>query len=159
TNDPAADVPVFDYKNIGYDYFETLSLRTLAGRVFDRNRDTVPAQLYTAPSSRTPPIVIDRLAATRLGFSSPQDAVGKVIFVPESLRRDAHLSSLPFEIVVVIENEMSNMEASDVAGHVYSFAPNAPGPQFPILRIARNDVTAAVTHAKRVWDELVPNVP
>ncbi|HVY88457.1 MAG TPA: ABC transporter permease [Hyphomonadaceae bacterium] len=159
STDPAAAVPVFDYKNIGYDYFTTLNLRTVAGRVFDRNRDTVSAQLYTSPSSRTPPLVIDRLAATRLGFSSPQEAVGKIIYVPESLRRDAGLSALPVEIIGVIENEVSSMEASEVSGHVYSFAPKSPGPQFPIMRISRNDVPAAASHAKRVWDELAPNVP
>ncbi|RYG34599.1 MAG: FtsX-like permease family protein [Burkholderiales bacterium] len=158
--DPSAQALAIDYKDIDYGYFDTLSLKTVAGRVFNRSRDTLPATLYSAPSTQTPPVVIDRQAAIRLGFSSPQEAVGKIVYVPESLRKSAGLAALPLTIIGVTENETSALEASDVVGHVYTFAPTASrGAQIPLVKFDRANLSTAIAHTRRVWDELAPNIP
>lgn len=157
--DSGAREPAFVYNNVDYRYFETLNLKTVSGRVFERDRDTVPTSLARGSAPRTPPIVLDRLAAERLGFSSPQEAVGKTVYVPETIRRPYGLAALPVEVIGVVETEVSNIEASPLQGHIYAYGPKVWGPQFPVVKLARNDVAGGMAHLQRVWDELAPNVP
>jgi putative ABC transport system permease protein len=157
--DPGAKTTGFAYSNTDYSYFDTLNLDLLAGRVFERGRDTAPTSLARGPASRTPPLVIDRLAAESLGFATPQEAVGKVIYVPESTRKQYGLAALPVEIIGVVEAETSNIEASPIEGHIYAFGPKVFGMQVPVVKFARDNVDAAMAHTRRVWDELAPNIP
>lgn len=72
---------------IDADYFPTMQIRTVAGRIFDRNRPaddaTEPAvpdpEAARARGARGANIVLNESGVRRLGFTSPQDAVGKVI--------------------------------------------------------------------------------
>ncbi|MDV3457334.1 FtsX-like permease family protein [Sphingomonas sp. HF-S4] len=66
-------------------YFPTMGIRTVAGRVYDRNR---PADDMTTPVPEDPAaeralavrggnVVINEAGVKRLGFASPQEAIGK----------------------------------------------------------------------------------
>ena len=68
-------------------FFETMGIQLLAGRLFDENR---PADDSETPFPEDPAaeralvarginIVINELAAKRMGFASPQEAVGKQV--------------------------------------------------------------------------------
>jgi putative ABC transport system permease protein len=72
--------------NVGADYLNAMGLKLLAGRWFDANR---PADDGTIPyppdkayekalSARGINVVINEYAARKLGFRTPQDAIGKV---------------------------------------------------------------------------------
>lgn len=160
TTDPGANAPALDYRSVDYSWFSTLNLNLLAGRVFSPDRDGEPALLYNQPPTRTPPIVIDEIALPRLGFATAQEAVGKIVYVPESLRRGAGQSSaLPVEIIGVVSTEISTLEASPIAGHVYAYGPKLFGGQIPVVRIARDRVDQGIAHITRIWNELSPNVP
>jgi putative ABC transport system permease protein len=157
--DPGAKAPSFAYSNSDYTYFDTLNLALLAGRVFERDRDTIPTSLARSSASRTPPLVIDRLAAQNLGFATPQEAVGKIVYVPESVRKQSGLATLPVEIIGVVETETSSIEATPLQGHIYAFGPKMFGAQVPVVKFARDNVAGAVAHTRQVWDELAPNIP
>src|SRR6185503_10260499 len=73
--------------SVGADYLRAMGLKLLAGRWFDANR---PIDDATAPYPPQPAVekaihdrgmnvVINEYAAKKLGFKSPQDAVGKVV--------------------------------------------------------------------------------
>jgi putative ABC transport system permease protein len=156
---PGAREPAFAYQNVDYSYFETLSLDRLSGRLFERDRDTVPTSLARGSAAAVLPIVVDRLAAESLGFSSPQEAVGHTVYVPETIRRPYGLAALPVEIIGVVETEVSSIDASPLQGHIYAYGPKVFGVQVPVVKLASNDVAGALAHTERVWDELVPNVP
>ncbi|MBB5986719.1 ABC transporter permease [Sphingobium lignivorans] len=72
---------------IDADYFPTMQIRTVAGRIFDRNRPaddaTEPAvpdpEAARAMGARGANIVLNESGVRRLGYTSPQDAVGKII--------------------------------------------------------------------------------
>ncbi len=157
--DPGAKSTGFAYSNVDYSYFDTLSLDLLAGRVFERDRDNTPTSLARGPASRTPPLVIDRAAAEGLGFATPQEAVGKLVYVPDSIRKQYGLATLPVEIIGVVETETSSIEASSIQGHIYAFGPKMFGAQVPVVKFAPDEVAGAVTHTRRVWDELAPDIP
>jgi len=68
-------------------YFPTMGIRTIAGRIFDRNRpmdDTTLADpndkaARLALSARGGNIILNESGVRRLGFASPEEAVGKVL--------------------------------------------------------------------------------
>ena len=73
--------------NVGAGYLDAMGLKLLAGRWFDANR---PADDSTSPYPPQPEVdkalaarglnvVVNEYAVRRLGFASPQDAVGKVV--------------------------------------------------------------------------------
>jgi len=73
--------------NVGADYLNAMGLTLKAGRWFDENR---PIDDMTAPypqdlnvekaiAARGVNVVINEYAARKLGFNSPEDAVGKVV--------------------------------------------------------------------------------
>lgn len=160
TNETGANAPPAELRNIGYDYFPTLDLDVRAGRVFGRDRDRPQTILYVAPAATTPSLVIDEAYARRLGFSSPEEAVGQIVYVPEELRRSFGMSALPVEIIGVVENETTSMEASDVVGHIYSLVPKSPlGGQYPILRVDEKDIESTLLSITGIWDRLAPDVP
>ncbi|BAK67386.1 putative ABC transporter permease protein [Sphingobium sp. SYK-6] len=72
---------------IDADYFPTMQIRTVTGRIFDRNRPaddaTEPAvpdpEAARAMGARGANIVLNESGVRRLGYTSPQDAVGKII--------------------------------------------------------------------------------
>jgi putative ABC transport system permease protein len=157
--DPGAKTAAFVYTNADYAYFDTFSLKLLAGRVFEEGRDTLPTSLARGPAGRTPPVVIDRLAAERLGFATPQEAVGKTVYVPETTRKQYGLAALPVEIVGVVETETTGVESSPLQGHVHAYGPQAFGALVPVVRLDSSNVAGALTHARQVWDELAPSIP
>src|SRR5262249_51844837 len=61
-------------KQVGYDYFKAVGLDIVAGRPFDRQRETSSRTIFDADPSRPMPIVIDARLAGALGFPSPAAA-------------------------------------------------------------------------------------
>ncbi len=162
TPEEGAATPTAYIKSIGHDYFATLNIDVLAGRVFDRARDVTPRPTYFFGGDVSQPfdVVIDHAYARRLGFPSPQAAVDEIIYVRSSgpVR--------PARVIAVTETDTSRLEAINVSGQplvggvVYTFAPRAAfGGQHPIVRLARGEVPAAIASITEAWDELAPNVP
>jgi putative ABC transport system permease protein len=145
------------FRYVGYDYFPTLNLPVLAGRAFERDRDTTPADLFAAAEGQAPDVVIDRAFAERLGFATPQSAIDQLVYVPAPGGQGARA----VRIIGVTETETSLLESNlNLQGTVYAFAPVSPnGGPYPLIRIAREDVAGGVAAIRQVWDELVPRMP
>ena len=62
---------------VGRDFFATYGARLVAGRVFDDAHGADDSSGLKAGSTRS--IVINRLAVAKLGFASPQNAVGRTV--------------------------------------------------------------------------------
>jgi putative ABC transport system permease protein len=73
--------------NVGEGYLSAMGLKLVAGRWFDENRPaddmTIPypqnKDVEKAIAQRGVNVVINQYAAKKLGFASPEDAVGKVV--------------------------------------------------------------------------------
>jgi putative ABC transport system permease protein len=149
-------------KNVGYDYFQTLGLRTLAGRTFDRNRDTVSRSIVPLNAAQPIPVVIDATQAGALGFANPQDAVDKIVYLPPSFTRMfSDGASAPVQIIGVVEADRARVPVIPASGNMYAFAPDSPLQRqaFPVVRIDHRDVSGAIAAINRVWDRLSPNTP
>jgi putative ABC transport system permease protein len=162
TPEAGVNGPVGYIKSVGYDYFETLNLELLAGRVFDRARDTTPKPTYFFGDDPSQPVdlVIDRQFAERLGFPTPEAAIEQIVY-----RGDTEPAQV-LRIIGVTETDTSRLEAVNIAGQtffggtIYTFAPRAVfGGQHPVVRIAREQVPVAVASITETWNALAPDVP
>jgi putative ABC transport system permease protein len=151
----AARTPAY-VKSIGYDYFPALNLKVLAGRAFDAEHDRAPVSLFAwRPTQSVYPVVIDRTLADRMGFATPEAAIGKTIWLPANPQRAAH----PLEIIGVTEPEVTHVETSRSAGHVYAYSTGALwGQQRPIVRIARGELMTGLASIREVWDEMTNGI-
>jgi putative ABC transport system permease protein len=64
------------YAPVDFGFFEVYGLKPLAGRLFDRNR---PSDGFPGPSDMNPPVIINETAVKKLGFASPQAALGRSV--------------------------------------------------------------------------------
>ena len=137
---------------VGYDFFKSLDIDVLAGRVFDPQRADDVAASAPGPT-RTQNIVISRALAEELGFSSPHAAVDRTIYMPMSVTSEA--AARPFRIVGVVENKSLALTSR------YGSRPNAylfiPTRRFHLVRLAGPDVGGAVQAIDALWKRLVPN--
>jgi putative ABC transport system permease protein len=90
---------------VDYSFFTVFGLRPLAGRGFDRDRPADGAM--DNPDTRQP-VILNETAVRRLGFSSPQAAIGQTVswhgFWDESLRARSPvvMPARPSEIIGVV---------------------------------------------------------
>jgi putative ABC transport system permease protein len=155
-----ANAPTGYFKAVGHDYFSVVSLDVLAGRVFDRERDSAPVDLFAPNAASAPNVVIDRAYAERLGFESPGDAVGQTIYVPATFTQAFNQAAQPATIIGVTETEPTLLERSDAEGSIYTYTPKAQwGGQYPVVRIDADQTATAIDAITATWDQLAPATP
>lgn len=144
---------ILNYYTVGYGFFELYDMEMAAGRTFDESRgtDAITALEEGSEEIGRASIVINESAARRLGFPTPQDAIGQV------LRADVFRAGMQDLTVIGVSKDVYFRSIKfDIRPSVFfNFTPN--------LRVAtiaytgdRQTVSAAV---EGVWRELAPNIP
>ena len=145
--------------NVGYDFFATLDIPVLAGRVFDREHNDVPPQNQDQGSQSSGPrptinIVIDRVLARQLGFHSPAEAVDQTVYFPAVLGERAQT----FHVIGVVESHPLFLSGLGATSNVYRLA-SGPNVQNLIARLSAGDVGAGVAAIDAAWSRLGARVP
>jgi hypothetical protein len=84
---------------VDHDFASTLGIRLLAGRAFERARGADER----AAEGSTLAVIVDATLATQLGALTPDDAVGKIVYLPTS--SDGKTPPQPASIVGVVANK------------------------------------------------------
>lgn len=140
---------------------EAMGLKLIAGRWFDRNR---PADDSTLPfpsteeaerafAARGANIVINELAARRLGFANPADAVGKT-FRAGYVRTE--LGNVPATIIGVVGDARFRSVRTPL--EPMSFLNAHSGQSFLVVRY-HGDPSAVRARVERTWKGLTSDVP
>jgi putative ABC transport system permease protein len=136
---------------VGFDFFQTLDMKLIAGRVFDRHHaDDISKWKDSAAAT----VLIDRAMAELQGWHDPEQAVGKTLFLRGALAPD--VKPRPLHVVGVVEGKMLSIMAAGATSNVYFLDPDTA--RYPIIRIATDDVKAALSEIDQVWSKLAPNV-
>ena len=156
----ARETPTF-FKRVAHDYFSTLDLDVLAGRVFDREREVAAVTDFATVA----PVVVDWSFARALGFASPQAAVGQTVFLPESFMAQLGSSAArPMTIIGVVETDvmrLGSVGTDDVGGHIYQFSPEAMRDEgfYPIVRLAPERLALGLDQLGAAWRASAPSTP
>jgi putative ABC transport system permease protein len=130
---------------VGRDFFRTYGARLIAGRVFDdaHRADDVSTLKPNAPRT----IVINRLAVAKLGYASPQDAIGKTVG-----------GGWDRTIIGVIDQlRFYSPRLPDDPTYYTYYGEMAPYP-VATLRFA-GDPRPVVAATQKLWQRMAPQVP
>jgi putative ABC transport system permease protein len=138
------------------DYFTAYNVPLVAGRYLDRNRgeDQIPVKENDeiAPDNRS--IIINASAVKRLGFKSPQDAVGQV--VRSGTGPDGRIKVSRTIVGVVADANFDSLR-SPVLPTVYTWNPH--GLNHYNIRVRPGRMAEAKAFVERTWNKFVPSLP
>jgi putative ABC transport system permease protein len=148
---------------VDLDFFTALNIRLLAGRTFERSRadDLTEFSVWqrtsreTADGSMDFNAIVDRSLARSLGFSNPNDAVGRKVYHPISLTGSAPPQRL--HIIGVVEDALLRPLSGGVNTNFYLLSPDAA--VNTVVRISKRDVAQGLASIDSVWKTLAPNEP
>jgi len=160
---PGRDQPVgIGNYNIDDGFFETMGIRVLAGRGLSRNRPLdVDARPFNstveqdrAIVARGVNVVVNELAAHRLGFRNAADAVGKTFRMGIA---DEEAGLVPINIVGVVRDTRFRSIREPIEPIIYRLSEG--GVTHLVVRYDASDPNGVRSRIEQVWRRLVPDVP
>jgi putative ABC transport system permease protein len=141
-----------------FDFFSVFGLRPIAGRVFDRAR---PADGAQGMPANYPPVVINATAVRRLGFASPQAAIGKTIVwhgnwdislkAPSSVPEVAK----PSEIIGVVPDFTLGSMREPIPPSMYAIGRNLPPDSIGMaIKLDRRRLPETLVAIDRLWKRM-----
>ncbi|HUL81570.1 MAG TPA: FtsX-like permease family protein, partial [Gammaproteobacteria bacterium] len=158
--DPNAAQRGIKVEQVGFDFFDVFNVPLVAGRVFDREHAEDSTQSNVVPSSSDSEglpqnIVVDRQFLAVLGFSSPEDAIDKLVY--PVLPPNAQFRRPPFRIIGVVEDRSYSFfkPPNGASGYAYTLQPDV---DVTVVRVPASDLEAGLKGIDARWRELAPNV-
>ncbi|GLX77022.1 ABC transporter permease [Thalassotalea insulae] len=140
---------IINYHDMDYGFFEAYQVKPIAGRLFDQNYGTDTYIPVEDGEDRvgTASAILNESALTKLGFKSPEEAIGKTLAF-----RKHHLT-----IIGVIPNLYFRSIKFGIRASVYKLTPS----RFRVASLSfnTNDLSSLLTKVARVWKNNVPMEP
>ncbi len=147
----AVERPIFRYI-AGYDFFDAMQIPMIAGRVFESGFKDNPT--IDGPWN----VVVDRALVDEFQIGPPENAVGRVVYIPKRILAAVGLSNAqPLRIVGVVETQpLAVLGLAEAHSTIYTFGDRLP---FLIARLSKTDVGDAMDAIDEVWANLAPGLP
>ncbi|SFR97506.1 ABC transporter permease [Sphingomonas jatrophae] len=147
---------------VDYDFFPAMGVDLVAGRLLDRNRPLDSAERAFPPqpeaerafAARGVNAVVNELAARRLGFTRPADAVGKQI---RASLADQAYGLVPVTIVGVVRDARFRSVRTPLEPTL--FTNRTVGSNWMIVRFAGRNPAAVRADVEAAWRRIAPDVP
>ncbi|HEY5412200.1 MAG TPA: ABC transporter permease [Caulobacteraceae bacterium] len=134
-------------------FFEMHGLKALAGRFFDSNRgQDVVLQQSGEGAANQPTVVLNQTAAYRLGFKTPQDAVGKTISWGRWSASTGGANFPPFagsEVIGIVPDFTLKSIRDRIDPVIYYVDPGAA--QFMVVKLNGHQIPETLRDINRVW--------
>jgi putative ABC transport system permease protein len=138
--------------HVHYDFFSTLDIKLLAGRLFDRGHAGDSISKSSGEPNDQANVVIDDTLAEQNGWMHPGDALGKVLYIVDNKKLPQ-----PRTVVGVVEHKpMSILTTGGSTSSMYLLDPTAS--VYPIVRISIQDGAMALKEIESVWNTLAPSI-
>ncbi len=148
--------------SVDADFFETMGIEPVAGRLFDRDRPGDESTLSfpavdaeeDALVARGANVVINELAARRTGFNDPARAVGQTVMVAWV---DPEDGLVPARIIGVVKDSRFRSIREPIDPIIYRFDRTGAGTL--LVRYDGADPQGARSRIEQAWKRLAPDVP
>lgn len=150
SGEPETTVPLRDVW-VSYSFFDHFEIALAAGRGFDESLGDV---LLEQPTEEEPvsrgQAVINELAASKMGFETPQAAIGQIIVdsMPDGQRVD-------FEVVGVARDFNFSSLHDNIRPTVFRLDPRYGGQV--AVKIAPGSLPDVLDHIDRAWSAVIPD--
>ena len=132
-------------------FFAAMNIKLLAGRLLSRETAGDVGLDHVSGNA-----VIDRALASEYGWRSPEEAIGKTVYVASSAAKDA--VARPRTVVGVVENKvMVPLSLMGSTSTLYTLNPDRA--VVPIVRVAQDNVANSIRAIDATWNRLAPNIP
>jgi putative ABC transport system permease protein len=144
-------------------FFETMGVDVVAGRVFDPNRPGDEATVDADDSenstraivARGVNVVINELAARRLGFADPRQAVGRQLRA--SLYDSSTYGLTPVTIIGVVEDSRFRTVRDAIEPIIFRYSRGSMG--WMVVRYENANPNQVRDRVRDVWRRFAPEVP
>jgi putative ABC transport system permease protein len=138
---------------ISADFFKTYDMAFVAGR----DLSEVYADDFLVEGSKRLNVVVNELAVARLGFASPQEALGEVFYDYPEYDAEAIVEPRTHTIVGVVPAVNFHGFHNSIKPMMYF----ADREYFRIasIRIKPSNMVATISAVERVWEEVIPDYP
>ena len=159
----AAEAVEFELYRVDAGFFGTMGIETAAGRTFRRDiamddstvdGNAADDSAVAAMARRGYNVVLNRLAAQRLGYTDPRQAIGKTLLADDG--DVASVGRTPATIVGVVENSRFRTVRDPVAPMI--FLHDRLQPSWLIVRY-NGDPGTVRAGVEQVWKRIAPDVP
>ncbi len=149
--------------NVDDGFFETMGIKLLAGRSFDENRPADSAErpfpqepeAERAFAARGANVVVNELAAKRMGFANPADAVGKT---RKAALVDPEFGGMvPVTIIGVVQDSRFRSVREPIDSIMFFYNPRFINEL--MVRYSSNDPAAVRSKIEAIWKRMAPEVP
>ncbi|GHF30922.1 ABC transporter permease [Kordiimonas sediminis] len=137
----------------GYDYFETYSIRPIAGRTFSEEYGTDYLPVGRGETgSFTGTVILNESAVGRVGYNSPSEAIGKVLRIsqPDNLNNE-------MTIVGVIPDVHFGDARLPTQPMIFYYLPTFVGTVS--FKVEPGQIQTVQTAASDIWQRLFPDAP
>lgn len=140
---------------VSFDFFEAFDMNLAAGRGFSRD---FAADEFVFPNAENPvsngSIIINEASARRAGWSTPSEAVGKIM--QNGYNFNGIDLSMVMEVVGVVEDVHFRSLRSEVVPMIFYLS---QGGGRMVVKLSNDDSADFIDHMQRVWRETVPEIP
>jgi putative ABC transport system permease protein len=159
----ATEAVEFELYRVDAGFFGTMGIETAAGRTFRRDiamddstvdGNAADDSAVAAMARRGYNVVLNRLAAQRLGYTDPRQAIGKTLLADDG--DVASVGRTPATIVGVVENSRFRTVRDPVAPMI--FLHDRLQPSWLIVRY-NGDPGTVRAGVEQVWKRIAPDVP
>jgi putative ABC transport system permease protein len=142
---------------VDFGFFDVYAIRPLAGRLFDPQR---PADAYIAGAATNPPIVINQTAMRKLGFATPEAAVGHTVlwhFHTDLTKAFGHEAPSPSQIIGVVPDFTFGSMRTPIHATFYMVGPKVSYYSVALnLKLDGQRIPETLRGIDRVWRRLEP---
>ncbi|NVK24812.1 MAG: ABC transporter permease, partial [Gammaproteobacteria bacterium] len=153
---PKEDSLLIGQRSVGYDFFDTYQIERVAGRSYQRDRNDVALttdQLREGITG-TSSLMLNESAVRRLGFESPEQAIGQSIFIGRG--DNSENLEAEMKIIGVVADVHFESLRSTIRPEIYHLS-HEWGQSLSIRYEGNSE--QIVNSVKTLWQEEIPTLP
>ena len=145
---------------VDFGFFDVYGIKPLAGRLFDPQR---PADAFIAGAARNPPVVINQTAMRKLGFATPEAAIGHIVqfhFHADLNKPFGKDPALPSQIIGVVPDFTFGTMRKPISATLYMVGPKVSYYAAALnLKLDGRNTPETLRAIDQVWRRLEPGQP